>query len=153
MKDAPNFELVEFTRSKKAGELGLDNTPTPQAQRNIETLLAPGMQRARDLLGCPIIVATGGGSGYRSPAVNRAVGGVETSQHMQGLASDWTSPKFGTPLEIARYLAEHADVIRFDQLILEGTWVHTSFTGNPRGEVLTAHFVPGSKTQYTRGLP
>ena len=154
MKDAPNFQLVEFTRSETAEKLGLDNTPTPQALVNIETILAPGMQRVRDLLGCPVIVATGNGSGYRAPAVNRAVGGSETSQHMQGLASDFVAPKFGTPLEVTRYLAAHADEIGFDQLIWEGNWTHASFSDKPRGEVLTAHYNPATKkTSYTRGLP
>jgi len=151
MKNAPNFELIEFTRSKTAEQRGLDNTPLPQALENIETILAPGMQRVRDLLGCPVIVATGNGSGYRSPTVNRAVGGSETSQHMQGLAADFVAPKFGTPLAVARYIARHADMIGFDQLIAEGNWTHVSFSRKPRGEVLTAHFDAGG-TRYTKGL-
>jgi len=148
MKDAINFTLSELLLSQTATRLHLDNTPPPQALARIEQILAPGLQRVRYLLRCPVFVS----SGYRSPAVNSAVGGAVASQHTLGLAADIVVPGFGSPQTVARVIAEHGDLIRYDQLILEGgEWVHVSFAPQPRGDVLTAHFDAGG-TRYTRGL-
>ncbi len=144
-----SFWLSEFLRSDTAQRRGLDNTPNAQALANIKLVLAPGMQRVRNLLLQPVLVT----SGYRSPAVNAAVGSGHTSQHLQGLAADFVCPEFGTPRRVAQCLLEHASEIRFDQLIWEGAWVHVSFTRSaPRGEVLTAHFMAGGGVAYSTGI-
>jgi zinc D-Ala-D-Ala carboxypeptidase len=143
-----NFWLSEFLRSDSATRHGVSNAPTPEAERNLRVVLAPGMQRIRDVLGTPIQIT----SGYRSPEVNRLVRGSKTSQHLEGLAADFVSPSFGTPRTVAGYLLLRKEQVRFDQLIFEGTWCHVSFVeGAPRGEVLTAHFTPAGVT-YTKGL-
>jgi hypothetical protein len=144
----PSFWLSEFFKSDTALRKGIDNTPTPEALANIRTLLGPGMQRIREFLGAPVSIS----SGYRSPALNKAVGGSQTSQHSKGQAADFTAPSAGDPLKICRKLLEHRDEIGFDQLIYEGTWVHVSFSQVPRGQVLTAKFGPGGTT-YSAGLP
>ena len=143
----PSFWLSEFLQSDTASRLQLDNTPLPTEMANIRNLLAPGMQSVRDCLMHPVFIS----SGYRSPEVNRAVGGAKNSQHTQGLAADFKCPMFGMPITIARYIQQHCTQVRFDQLICEGSWVHISFAAKPRGEVLTAHFGPGGTT-YTPGL-
>ena len=144
----PSFRLAEFLRSETAVRRGLDNTPPAPALANICNILAPGMQRVRDLLETPVHIT----SGYRSPDVNRAVGGSTASQHTLGLAADFVAPNFGSPRAISRYLADQAAILRFDQLIFEGTWVHLSFTpGQPRSQVLTAHFAQGGVT-YSPGI-
>lgn len=144
----PDFWLSEFLFSQTATRLGIDNTPQGMALANIINILGPGMQRVRDLLGTPVFIS----SGFRCPELNRKIGGSEISQHMVGLAADFTSPQFGLPSTIAHYLMEREPVLRYDQLILEGRWVHISFNGvRPRGEVLTAHFTPKGVT-YTKGL-
>jgi len=143
-----HFYLSEFLHSETASRRGLSNQPEPFAAANLRAILAPGMQRVRDMLGTPVQVT----SGYRSPAVNKAIGGARNSQHVQGLACDFVSPAFGTPKAVAAYLAQQQDALRFDQLISEGGWVHISFTEDePRGEVLTAHFSSSGVT-YTRGI-
>lgn len=143
------FWLSEFLRSDTATRLGLVNRPGPAELANIRQVLAPGMERVRNLLGVPVQIT----SGFRAPDVNAAVGGASTSQHTQGLAADFIAPEWGTPRTIVRELMVHAPDLRFDQLIFEGTWVHVSFTaGQPRGEVLTAHFMPGQPVSYSRGL-
>lgn len=142
---APNFRLSEFVDSDTATRLGLDNTPPSEAMANIRNVLAPGMQSVRDCLREGVFMC----SGYRSLLVNRAIGSADTSQHIQGTAGDFKSPAFGMPDTIVRCLMEHRDRVRYDQLICEGTWVHVSFSPNPRGEVLLAHFSPGKKTTYT----
>ncbi|QRE00543.1 hypothetical protein [Burkholderia phage BCSR129] len=122
MNLSPHFTLAEMT----ATSTGLDNT-APQNIVDALTNTASQMETVRDLLGgLPIIV----NSGYRSPAVNAKVGGVPSSQHLKGQAVDFVCPKFGTPEQIARRII--ASDIEFDQIIMEGTWVHISFVkGGP----------------------
>lgn len=145
---APNFWLSELLASDTAERLGLENTPDAQAMYNLRTMLGPGLQRVRDLLGLPVTVT----SGYRGAALNRAVGGSASSQHMQGLAADFRCPAFGTPRVVAERCMQHAFSLRYDQLIWEGSWVHISFTpGRPRSQVLTAKF-NGGRATYTPGL-
>ena len=143
-----HFWLSEFLRSDTALRRGIDNVPKAGELANIRNVLAPGMVRVRNLLRTPVLIT----SGYRSEALNAAVGGSKSSQHLQGLAADFISPDFGTPRKIAQMLMERSTEIRFDQLIWEGQWVHISFgPGAPRGEVLTAHFFAGG-VSYTKGL-
>jgi zinc D-Ala-D-Ala carboxypeptidase len=118
MKISEHFTLEELTFSEVAARLGLDNTPSPIVITNLG-LVAAVMERIRTLLGDrPIVVH----SGYRSPQVNEAVGGVVTSAHCHGLAWDMICPAFGTPVEVA--LAILKSDIEYDQLIFEYGWVH-----------------------------
>ena len=118
MKISEHYTLEEFSFSETAARLGLDNTPIPIVITNLG-LVAAVMERIRTLLGDrPIVVR----SGYRSVAVNQAVGGVATSAHCHGLACDFVCPTFGTPTEVA--LAILKSDIEYDQLILEYGWVH-----------------------------
>jgi hypothetical protein len=118
MKISEHFTLEEFSFSEAAVRLGLDNTPIPIVITNLG-LMAAAMERIRTLLGNrPIVVR----SGYRSAAVNQAVGGVTTSAHCYGLACDFVCPAFGTPAEVALTILKSG--IEYDQLILEYGWVH-----------------------------
>lgn len=130
----PNFWLSELLHSETATRLKLDNYPNAVALGNLRSFVGPGLQRVRDLLGCPVIIS----SGYRGPALNRHIGGSTSSQHMDGLAVDFTVPAYGTPRRVVERLVEHANLIRYDQLILEfGRWVHCSWSSKPRAMVLT----------------
>ena len=143
-----HFWLSEFLRSDTAVRKGIENIPHAIQMANVINILAPGMQRVRDALGSPVQIT----SGYRSPELNKAIGGSATSQHVEGLAADFICPAFGTPRSIVKYLMERSGEIHFDQLIYEGQWVHISFlAGNGRSEVLTAHFTGGAVT-YSKGL-
>lgn len=143
-----HFSLEEMTASETAARRGIDNTPSPAIIKNL-TRTAQLLERVRVLLGSkPILVS----SGYRSPALNAAVGGSKTSAHMQGLAADFICPGFGTPLEICKLLDSLG--VNFDQLIQEGTWVHIGLAADgvkPRRQVLTAKFSQGGTT-YGGGL-
>src|SRR4029077_14444747 len=120
-------------RSETAEERGIDNTPPPEIVENLRRLAA-GLEAVRALFGAPLEIA----SPYRCAALNEAVGGSSTSQHLQGLAVDFACPDFGRPLEIARAIQESG--IQFDQCILEyGRWVHLSFSDAPRGRMLTIY--------------
>lgn len=101
------------------------------------------LEQVREILGGrPITV----NSGYRCPAVNKAVGGADNSAHMQAYAVDFICPSFGTPLDICRAL--EASRLGFDQVIEEGTWVHISIAPPLRRQILTKQ--PGGG--YSVGL-
>jgi hypothetical protein len=143
-----SFWLSEFIRSDTATRKGIENIPSEDALNNIRIVLAPGMQRVRNVLQVPVNIS----SGYRSAALNATVGGAKNSQHLLGQAADFTAPEFGSPLAIVKKLALYANFLQFDQLIQEGDWVHISFaSGVPRLQILTAHFGEGGTT-YTEGV-
>lgn len=125
MRLTAHFSLAELTASNKAAALRIDNTPTPDALRRLQGT-AEMLERIRTTVGRPIMVT----SGYRSPALNRAVGGVTSSDHTTGQAADIVAPAFGTPYELARLLAPLVSTLGIGQLILEGVkgkqWVHVS---------------------------
>lgn len=132
-----HFSVEEATFSRTAQKLGITNTATPA---ELETMrkAAIGLERVRALLGnLPISIS----SWLRGHALNLAVGGKESSQHRKGEAIDFNCFNFGSPLKICTLLAANADLIRFDQLILEPSWVHISFAvvsrKVPRKQVLT----------------
>lgn len=121
MNLSPNFTLAELTRSETAEKRGIDNTPPPaiiEALRNT----AEHMEIVRAALGGKPIKIN---SGYRSPALNTALGSKPTSDHCKGWAVDFVCPAFGAPEDICHRLV-NSDV-RFKQLIFEHTWVHISF--------------------------
>jgi hypothetical protein len=141
-----HFTLDELTASSTAIRRGIDQTPPPAVLKNL-TRTASQMELVRTLLGGkPIRV----NSGYRSPALNKAVGGAAGSAHLTGHAVDFVCPDFGTPKEVAQMLAA-CPILTFDQIIQEGTWVHISFDPAARREILTAHFGGGTVT-YSKGL-
>lgn len=146
MRLSDHFSLAELTVSATAARRGISNVPPPLV---IDTLIltADRMEKVRALLGDkPIIVL----SGYRSPAVNAAVGGSKSSAHMTGHAVDFICPRFGTPAQVAAHLAKH--LVGFDQLIEEfGEWVHVGFGPGRRGQKLTARKVNG-RTVYSPGI-
>lgn len=130
MQLSPHFHLDEFTVSQTAARRGIDNTPSAAVIAALKTT-ASHLEGVRQLLGRPILIS----SGYRSKALNKAVGGSPSSAHLSGHAADFISPGFGSPLAICRAIA--AARLPFDQLIEEGTWVHISFDPRMRGQVLT----------------
>lgn len=135
--------LARLIHSDTAFARGIDNTPPAEVLPNLRRL-ARGLAEVRRLLGHPLDIS----SGYRSPALNAAVGGVPHSQHAQGLAADFVCPAFGSPLIVAHAIGTSAIV--FDQCILEfGRWVHLSFSPDPRRRVLTIY---GSADGYLDGL-
>ena len=145
-KLSENFTLEELTASQTAARRGINNTPTGAVLAAL-TNTAKQMESVRALLNAPIHVS----SGYRSLALNKAIGGSSTSAHCRGEAVDFTAPSFGTPREVARAIASSG--IEFDQLIFEGAWVHISFTDRRpmRKQKLTATF-SGKGTTYGVGI-
>ena len=125
MNLTPHFTLAEMTRSGTAERLRMANDPDDAARAALQQT-AEMLERIRAVLDAPVIVT----SAYRAPAVNRAVGGATTSDHMAGQAADILAPRFGTPYRVAKTLAPLVDKLGIGQLILEGVggkqWVHVS---------------------------
>lgn len=143
---SPHFTLGEMTVSAMAARRGISNVPSPAMVEQLK-VTAAHMERVRDLLNGHGIVVL---SGYRSPAVNKAVGGSGTSAHMTGWAVDFICPGFGSPQQVAAHLAKH--LTGFDQIIEEfGEWIHVGFGPGKRGQCLTARKVRG-RTAYTGGI-
>ena len=121
MNLSPNFALDELTASETAARHEIDNTPDQATIQNL-TRLANALQEVRALLGNKVIIVS---SGYRSPELNKKVGGSATSDHCKGLAADFICPSYGTPDEIVRVVM--ASAIPFKQVIREfDKWVHFS---------------------------
>ena len=136
-----NFSFSEFEHSKTAIERGIDNSiPSETVKKAITALVETVLQPLRDALGASVVID----SGYRCKELNELVGGVETSQHRKGEASDTRSPFF-SPLEIARKAVELG--LPFDQLILYPTFVHFShkLKGKQRGKILYNYRYNGDK--------
>jgi hypothetical protein len=115
-----NFSLEEMTVTKS----NLKNEPTAEQIHYLTLLCENVLQPLRNIYGKSIKV----NSGFRSDDVNKAIGGVATSQHCKGQAADITA---GSPEEnekLFNILASRP----FDQLINEHnfTWVHVSFVPN-----------------------
>ena len=133
----PHFSLAELTVTKT----NLDNTPSKEVIEVLRTT-AFYMEKVREILGNVAITIN---SGYRSPDVNRQVGGTSNSSHTYGYAVDFTA--YGhTPLTISNILSKSN--LKFDQLIYEKTWVHISFDPRMRGELLTLK----GKGKYVKGI-
>ena len=143
MQLTPNFSLEQLIYSETAAREHIDNTPAADIVGNLR-LLARGLEQVQALTGFPLQLS----SGYRSPELNRRVGGTGTSQHTQGLAADFTCAEFGTPADIIKAIRSAG--IEFDQCILEyAQWVHISFSATPRGRVLTIY---DAAQGYVEGL-
>lgn len=135
-----NFTIEELCASDSATRLGIDNTPSPIVLDNLKILIT-GLEQVRIALnGGPIHIS----SGYRSPTLNRFIGGASTSAHCLGFAADFTCKAYGTPEQITKTLKSNK--IKYDQLIFEGTWVHISFAPAMRQQTLTANFSKGKVT-------
>ena len=118
MNISEHFTYEELTRSFEGARKGMDNTPPSNVMPNLK-LCAEMMETVRSLLDKPIQIH----SCYRSPAINKLVGGKPTSQHLQALAVDFVCPAFGSPFEVASSII--ISDIKFGKLIFEyNSWVH-----------------------------
>ena len=119
------FTISELCASDVAKKKGIYNEPTAWVADNLVRLVENVLDPLRQAYGKPIKV----NSGYRSKALNKAVGGVSNSQHLDGMAADIV----GTPNtpEENKNLFELVKKLNlpFCQLIDESnmTWVHVSY--------------------------
>lgn len=128
------FTISELIHSDTAVARKLWNGANREQEDNLIALIHNVLDPLRFFYGKPIHVS----SGFRSPAVNRAVGGVANSQHLRGEAADLDT---GSRLEnqhLARLIVQYQ--LPFDQLIDEANyaWVHVSHKrdGQNRRQIL-----------------
>lgn len=116
------FTMEELTYSPTALREGWRNKTTLEVEANLMSLIAMVLNPARAHMGMPVYVT----SGFRSPDVNRAIGGAPKSQHMKGQAADISTGKVYKNIEMFAYIRDN---LVFDQLILEdgGRWIHVSY--------------------------
>jgi len=131
------FTIQELTHSTTATARGIDNTPPPQVAVKLAALANNLLDPVRELWGAPLTV----NSGFRCPVLNKAVGGVPTSQHVKGEAADITTGTVSGNKRLFNKIvaAQKAGQIRFTQLIDESnyTWLHLSYDGqNLKNQVL-----------------
>lgn len=124
-----DFSYREFERSEVADAKHICNVITSfEVRDSILALVENVLQPLRDAWGKPLKV----NSGYRCKALNAAVGGVPTSQHVKGEAADIAA---GDPVKLARLAVKLG--LPFDQMILYPTFVHFShrLNGEQRGQI------------------
>jgi hypothetical protein len=145
---SPHFTLEEFTRSATARRLNIDNTPGAAEIEAMRRLCARVLEPVRQHFGKPVRIT----SGYRCPALNKAVGSSWRSQHRKGEAADFEIAGVSN-YEVARWVRDN---LTFDQLILENYvrgapnsgWVHVSYREDrARKSVLTY-----ARRSYFKGL-
>lgn len=132
-----HISLEEATKSQTAIRLGIDNTPNEDVIKRMKLVAEKCFEPMRVWYGKPLKVS----SFYRCPALNKAVKGSKTSQHIKGEAIDIDT---GSRTENKKLLLWAKENLIYDQLINEypnsegPSWVHISFTLNGnRNEFLT----------------
>ena len=150
MQLSPHFSLAELTVSEWAKANGVSNQPDSDLHwRNLRRL-ATELEAVREVLGNNPIIIT---SAYRNRRVNAAVGGVPNSAHAEGLACDFTCPRFGDVTAVCKAINE-ARHLHFDQLIWEyGRWTHIGYRDrilSQRRQLLTKRTLNGG---YSPGIP
>lgn len=139
---AKYFTLKELCESSTAKARGIENFPTFEIASHLQELTERILDPLRQAWGSAILVT----SGYRCPALNKAVGGVARSVHQQGWAAD-LKPANGKTEDFIKFAKTWVRVhrLRFDQLIRETTadkrsvWLHIGLyspTGAQRGQIL-----------------
>lgn len=122
------FTISELTYSTKAKELHIDNTPFSYSIiDNLTNLTNNLLDPIREAWDKPLIIT----SGYRSDALNKAVGGSKTSAHRFGLAVDVVPKEMADFDKFAAFVKEYLKDKGYDQLILEqkggSRWLHIGY--------------------------
>lgn len=128
------FTIKELCQSTTADRKGIDNRCSNEITANLTALVDNVLDPLREWYGKPVSV----NSGYRCPALNKAVKGSATSQHMTGQAADIDTGDRQQNKLLFEYIHKH---LPFDQLIDEShfAWVHVSYRadGKNRNQVLS----------------
>ena len=113
MQISKNVSYNEAIKSNTATRLGIDNLPDQKQIDNMKLVADKIFQPLREFVGGPIKI----NSFFRSPDLNRAIGGSSKSQHCLGLAMD-LDDTFGhkTNAEMFNWIRENLD---YDQMIWE----------------------------------
>lgn len=134
MNLSPHFTLKELTRTSHRT---IDNKPEPVVVERLIVLCKYFLEPVRDVFG-PLWIT----SGYRCPALNRAIGGSASSAHMYGCAADFVPITDTLTVDIVNWIV-HPSGIDYDQVIDEysstDNWIHLGMARpgrSPRHEAL-----------------
>lgn len=128
-----NFQLRELLVSDIASSRAIANLPNAEQLLALVRLCNNVLEPVRQHFGRPVIVT----SGFRSDALNRAIGGSSTSQHSLAEAADF-SVSGQSNMVVCRWIAAHCP---FDQLIYEfgeSGWIHASYGPRHRRDLMSA---------------
>ena len=138
-KLSEHFTLGELTKSGSHPEVY--NIPSHEAIANL-TNLSKWLEVLRERAGTPIII----NSGYRSPQLNRKIGGAPNSNHLTGCAVDIRGENMEQLIRYAAILLDYADKTNqeFDELLIErnrygAIWLH--FAVRPSGNRRKVAFI------------
>ena len=144
-----HISYKESVYSRTAKRLDIDNEPNDEQIKNMLNIAQEVFEPLRMWVGGPIKI----NSFFRSPKLNKAIGGSTKSQHCHGQAID-LDDTFGraTNAEMFEFIKKHLD---FDQIIWEfgddenPDWVHVSYVSEDknRNRCLKAYKEKG-KTKY-----
>ena len=142
-KLSEHFTLGELC---KTSAKGVDNTPSHAAVLNLKNLCENWLEPLRQRYNKPILI----NSGFRSEAVNKAIGGVKGSNHLTGCAVDIRVTGPEQAIRYACILLDIADESKrdFDELLIErspkgGYWVH--FAVRPGGTSINSVTAPNRR--------
>ena len=149
MAISEHISYKEGVYSRTATRLDIDNEPNDEQMNNMCLIAQEVFEPLRMWVGGPIKI----NSFFRSPKLNKTIGGSTKSQHCHGQAID-LDDTFGraTNAEMFDFIKEHLD---FDQMIWEfgdednPDWVHVSYVSENknRNRCLQAYKENG-KTKY-----
>jgi len=149
-KLSEHFTLGELVKSETAERQGIDNMPPDYLLSKLKRLCTELLEPIRMHYGKPFRP----NSGYRSDALNQALGGSSTSQHCKSEAVDIEVPGISN-YDLATWIANN---LEYDQVILEcyrqgepsSGWVHVSL--KEAGEVNRSVALTYSNNIYKEGL-
>ena len=127
MSISKHISYKEGVYSRTAMRRGIKNNPNAEQMQNMVAIAEEVFEPLRAYVGGPIKI----NSFFRSPELNKAIGGSSKSQHCHGQAID-LDDTFGkaTNAEMYEFIKQNLD---FDQMIWEfgddksPDWVHISY--------------------------
>ena len=121
------FTIPELTHSLRAQACGIDNTPTAEAVPLMVELIDKVLDPIRERWQSPIYIT----SGYRCPALNKKVGGVENSYHTRGMAADITAKSvfYNTALYTEIRILHDKGLIPLTECYMhrQGLYIHVAY--------------------------
>jgi hypothetical protein len=141
MNITKHITLTEATKSNTATRLGINNTPNEATIETMKITAEKVFEPLREILGAIRV-----SSFYRSPDLNRAIGGSKSSQHCKGEAIDMQAIHVSNK----RLFEVACELSAWDQIIWEfgndtnPDWVHISFSKRNRKQILRARKINGA---------
>lgn len=141
--------LQEVIKSNMASVLQIQNIPNAEQIANLKLVCTEVFDKVREHFGKPIAIT----SGFRSPELNKRIGGAKNSQHLEGKALDIDGDTLGGVCnkDIFDFIKNNCT---FDQLIWEfGTenapdWVHVSYNKEVNRKQILRAVKSNGKTIY-----